>query len=102
MSLIGIVGAVAAVQMVDEARSRIPDGLRGLTFYSADDEWLFLGSGHPHMCGDCASYDGDIYSGDELRSAFPYHTILDENTIAASVHPNCSCLLTRAVSVGGY
>jgi hypothetical protein len=102
LSLLGIVEAVAAVQVVGEAKSRIPVGLRGLTFYGEDDEWLFLQSGHPNMCNDCASYDGDVYSGSELRSAFPYHTILDENTIAASVHPNCSCLLMRAVPMGGY
>ncbi len=102
VNLLEIVEAVVAVQLLGEARSRIPDDLRGLTFYGEDDEWMFLGSGHPNMCGDCAGYEGDIYSGVELRSAFPYHTILDENTIAASVHPNCSCLLMRAVSAGGY
>jgi hypothetical protein len=102
LSLLGIVEAVAAVQMVGEAKRRIPVGLRGLTFYSEDDEWVFLSSGHPNMCVDCADYEGDIYSGTELRSAFPYHTIIDENTIAASVHPNCSCLLMRAVSMGGF
>jgi hypothetical protein len=102
LSLLEIVEAVVAVQIVEGAKRRIPDGLRGLTFYGEDDEWLFLQSDHPNMCGDCASYNGDVYSGSELRSTFPYHTILDENTIAASVHPNCSCLLLRAVSAVGY
>lgn len=96
MSLLEIVGAVAAVQTVIESKSRIPDGLRGLTFYSETDEWMFLGSDHPNMCSDCTSYDGDIYFGTELRSTFPYHTIIDENNIAAQVHPNCTCLLVRA------
>jgi hypothetical protein len=102
LSLLRIVEAVAAVQVIDEAQSRIPVGLRGLTFYGEDDEWLFLQSGHPNMCNDCAACDGNVYSGSELRSVFPYHTIIDENTIAASVHPNCSCLLLRAVSMGSF
>jgi hypothetical protein len=102
LSILAIVGAVEAAKVVDEAKRRIPDELRGLTFYGEYDEWMFLSSGHPHMCADCASYEGDIYWGTELRSTFPYHTILDANTIAASVHPNCSCLLLRAISVGGY
>ncbi len=101
MSLLGVVEAVIAVQVISEAKSRIPPGLRGLTFYGEGDEWVFLSSGHPNMCGDCADYDGDTFFGSELRSAFPYHVILDENTIAASVHPNCSCLLVRAISAGG-
>jgi hypothetical protein len=102
LSLLGIVKAVAAVQLVGEAKSRIPVGLQGLTFYSQRDEWVFLSSGHPNICADCVDCDGNVFLGSELRSAFPYHTILDENIIAASVHPNCSCLLLRAISVGGY
>ena len=98
----GIAQAVVAVQMVSEATKRIPPGLHDLTFYSENDEWIFLRSDHPNMCSDCTSYNGDIYPGAELRSAFPYHTILDANTIAASVHPNCSCLLIRAISTGNY
>lgn len=98
MSLIGVVEAVVAVQSVFEATSRIPSGLRGSTFYGEGDEWVFLSSGHPNMCGDCEGYEGDIFSGSELRRLFPYHTIVDENTIAANVHPHCGCLLMRAFS----
>ncbi len=98
--MLEIVEAVLAVQLVDEAAKRIPGGLRGLTFYGENDEWLFLSSGHPHMCSDCSAYDGDVYSGKELRSTFRYHKILDKNTIAALVHPNCTCLLIRMVSLG--
>jgi hypothetical protein len=94
--LIEIVGAVVAVQSVFEATSRIPSGLRGLTFYGVDDEWLFLESGHKNMCDDCGSFNLQIFSGRELRRRFPYHRILDANTIAAMVHLHCGCLLVRA------
>lgn len=97
MSLIEIVEAVVAVQSVFEATSRIPSGMRGLTFYGAGDEWLFLESGHKNMCDDCGSFNLQIFSGRELRRLFPYHRILDANTIEALVHPNCSCFLVRVV-----
>ncbi len=97
VNLLGIIEAAAAVQLFSEATRRISSWLSSITFYGENDQWLFLQSGHPNMCKDCASNNGVIYSGDELRSIFPYHVILDTDTIAAYVHPNCTCLLLRAI-----
>ena len=82
-----------------ESRRRIPDWLKGITFYGATDEWQFIQSDSPHMCDECKSYSSNIYFGSSLRSEFPDHLIQDENTLASLVHPNCLCTLVRVFPI---
>jgi len=82
-----------------ESRRRIPNWLKGITFYSANDEWQFIQSDSPHMCDECRSYSNNIYFGSSIRGEFPYHLIQDENTLTALVHPNCLCTLVRVFPV---
>lgn len=50
------------------------------------------------LCDDCLEYEKQPrWFGNQLRTEFPYHEILDENRIKAKVHPNCRCTLTRVV-----
>ena len=98
--VLDIIGVVEAVLLVREARSRVPADLKGYTFYGKDDEWLFLESGHKNMCADCASFHLEVFSGRDLRRVFPNHAILDADSIAANMHPHCSCLLIRVIKSG--
>lgn len=90
---------VVEVLQAVEAAKRIPDLYKGITYYGADDLWYYEESEHPNMCDDCAGYAGTTYPGSSLRSTFPYHEILDENHIAAKVHPHCGCSLVRVFPV---
>ncbi len=78
-----------------EAYRWIPQEFKKYAFFGADDQWLYVKSGNPHLCEDCEGYDGTIFSGDELRSEFPYLRIIDQNAINPNVHPHCECLLIR-------
>lgn len=90
-----LISIVRTVQAVQEAQTRKPPELGNVTFYGANDMWLFLASHLQNMCDECASYDLDTYFGTEIRMLFPYHQIIDENNIYVYVHPNCGCLLSR-------
>jgi hypothetical protein len=50
------------------------------------------------MCRDCEEYDGQSFSGEELRLVFPYLEIVDQDLIYPKVHPNCRCALIRVSS----
>ena len=92
-------GAVRAVEMFEGAKKRKGDVYGDVTFFSANDEWLFLQSDHPNMCPECSSYDQDTYFGNSVRGMFPYLMIIDENSMNPSVHPSCGCILTRLHTV---
>jgi hypothetical protein len=51
-------------------------------------------------CITCQTYADNQFSGDFLRSTFPYLNIVDEDTIEALVHPNCRCYLSRLKNKG--
>jgi hypothetical protein len=97
--LLSAIAAVEAVQVVQRSRQRVPEALRGVTFFGADDVWLFQESGHPNICEACSSYHLNTYRGDELRGLFPYLEILSEDFIAAKVHPHCGGGLVRVFPV---
>lgn len=90
---------VNVIEAVEKSKTRIPDKLRGPSYYSAYDEWQFLRSDHPNMCSECDSYHLEYYNGADLRPLFPYHEIQDENLIYPKVHPNCYCTLVRVYPV---
>jgi hypothetical protein len=43
-----------------------------------------------------------VFTGLELRAAFPWLEIVDANTIWARVHPNCRCKLWRITNPLDY
>jgi hypothetical protein len=90
-SLISILDALEVL----EASRWVPEEFKGYTFFSADDRWLYVKSGNPNLCDDCAGYDGDVFYGDEVRREFPDLVIVDQNTIYVRVHPHCECVLIR-------
>jgi len=96
------VDVVRAVQIV-EAIQRIPKPqLPNVTYYSVFDHWKFQTRG-PAPCKLCRAADTiGVFRGDQLRTWFPFHVILDVNTIGGKeeggrglVHPHCYCELVR-------
>lgn len=81
------------------ATRRIPQEMRGVTFYSSNDEWQFIQSDNPRICEICLGMDGDVFRGDELRTRFFWHVIVDVNSVYPKVHPNCGCSLVRVYPV---
>lgn len=93
-----VANIVRAVEAV-EAYRRIPDKLKHLTFFSHDDWWIYHAVLDGRTCPQCEAYAKGVeaqFSGEFLRSMFPYLEIVDEDTIMANVHPNCRCWLERA------
>jgi len=71
---------------------------RDLTYFSLFDHWDLQAQWDERLCVWCKRMEQvGIYNGDVLRRWFPYLEILDMNTIAANVHPNCRCLLVRII-----
>lgn len=90
--------ALKIVQIVKATR-RIPTEIRGVTFYSSNDEWMFIQSDNPHICEICLGMDGDVFRGDELRTRFFWHVVVDANLIYPKVHNHCGCTLARVYPV---
>jgi hypothetical protein len=105
-----IIAAVEAVRATDaavllEARERIPDHLRHLTFFSREDWWVWVTAGTA-PCETCQRYSGMIFSGTRIRRFFKYLEVTDANTIGGPsaadrglAHPNCYCYLRRVTPV---
>jgi hypothetical protein len=89
--------AIQLIKQIDlhEAKKRIPIEYGNVSFFGENDEWLYISSYALAMCDVCGGYDNDHYFGPDLRGAFPYLTIIDENNIYAGVHPHCGCILSR-------
>lgn len=88
------------VVSVVKATRRKPEGYEVYTFYSMYDLWLYQAVMDTRVCELCSKYEqSEYWRGDQLRTEFPYHEIMDENTIHALVHPNCRCYLVRYVEV---
>jgi hypothetical protein len=68
--------------------------------FSSDVIWQFIPSWDAKQCEECGEYalGTPFFAGSQIRSAFPYLEVVDENTINAYVHPNCRCILSRDVS----
>ena len=95
-SLLDVLDAVEAVQAVEKLWK--PQVYRDdVTFFSSQDIWVFIPSWDAKQCDVCGEYalGTPEYTGDKLRSIFPYLEIDDDATIHAMVHPNCRCILIR-------
>jgi len=97
--------AVCIVLAVQEARKRIPDYMQGTRPYSALTLWTYYLRAHHEPKGDsciyCQMFDGQTFTGSQLRSVFPDH-YWDGDDIYPNVHKTlwgidstCSCLLIR-------
>jgi len=87
----------SAVVAVHEALKRIPPGMKG-PFFTYNVRWFFVAV--PGHCDLCAPYNGSIILGSELRTMFPWMQILDNDTIALRLHPNCRCSAHRISEFG--
>jgi hypothetical protein len=97
-----IVNLTQIIDAIDYAEaSRKPAGYDNVTFFGANDEWYYTAYNTNNTCTDCGEMDGQTFYGYDLRSQFKYLVIIDENTIAAKVHPNCACVLSRVFKVEG-
>ncbi len=94
LQTISIVEAVEAIELY-EALKRIPDGLKGRTFFSAEDVWLYHTEDDARVCGNCQMFDGATFTGEDLRRILPDLTIVSEDMIMVNIHPNCRCYLSR-------
>ncbi len=100
-----MISAVEAVLVVQEARKRIPDDLKDTHPYSALALWTYYLRTHHEPKGDsciyCQMFDGQTFTGAQLRSVFPDHEWVGDD-IYPNVHKTlwdvegtCSCLLIR-------
>ena len=97
--------AVQIVSAVMEARKRVPDYMQGTHPYSALTRWTYYLRGHHEpegaSCIYCQMFDGQTFTGSQLRSVFPDHRWAGDD-IYPNVHKTlwgidstCSCLLIR-------
>jgi hypothetical protein len=105
--MINAVLAVQQVQGLEEATKRIPDHLKDTHPYSTNALWTFyLDTEHQPegpSCPYCLMFDGQTFTGAQLRSVFPDHRWVGDD-IYANVHKTlwgdkadgtCGCLLIR-------
>jgi hypothetical protein len=100
-----MINAVLAVQAVQEARKRIPDEYKHLSYFGAYDLWYYIDTpnttpGHSE-CETCMQFRAHNFAGNQLRQYFPDLTIESENLIYPNVHmtlwgtDTCKCTLIR-------
>lgn len=62
--------------------------------HSSLDWWMFdAWATASNTCPTCLNLNQQIFRGDEIPDAFPYHTHDLPNRIRARVHPHCRCVL---------
>ena len=97
--------AAVAVAAVIEARKRIPDYMKTTSPYSANTLWTYYARTHHapegKTCHYCNMFDGQTFTGAQLRSIFPDHYWVGDD-IYPDVHKTlwgktgtCACLLIR-------
>lgn len=97
MTLLNLIEIVQAV----EATTRIPtDTPAVITYFSKKDDWIFTAVFDSKVCDDCLQYEHETFTGDMLRSLFPYLEIKDLETIMVNAHPGCRCRLERILFMG--
>lgn len=97
--------APEVLEAVLAARQRIPRELRGTHPYSANTLWTYYNRADHDPEGDtclyCRFFDGQTFTGAQLRSVFPDH-VWRGSDIYPNVHKTlwnrestCACLLIR-------
>ena len=83
-----------AVEAALDPRNRIPLAYRaGDTFFDSWDFWDYEAG--PDCCIRCGRWNGVTLPGDIVAWSFPWLEVLDAETIAPMVHPNCMCRFRR-------
>jgi hypothetical protein len=95
---------VLAVEAVEKARKRIPEYMKPTHPYSSQALWTFylrtLREPVGESCPYCEMFDGQTFTGSQLRSVFPDHKWVGDD-IYPNVHmtlwgkDTCACLLIR-------
>ena len=84
-----------------EALKRVPtDTPARITYFSVNDEWVFTAVFDNRVCPHCLAFENQTFTGNLLRTMFPYLEIVDLETINPNVHPNCRCRLERSLYFG--
>ena len=101
--LVNLTQLIQAIQQV-AAKKRIPEHMRGTAPYSVNALWTFYLDTYRtpkgESCPYCKMFDGQTFTGDQLRSVFPDHKWVGDD-IHANVHmtlwgkDTCCCLLIR-------
>jgi hypothetical protein len=104
LCLTEIAQVVKAVEAA-EAKNRVPDDLKHTHPYSSLALWTFYARTHHdapgEICRYCQFFDGQTFTGSQLRSVFPDHR-WEGTDIYPDVHKTlwgrdgeCTCLLIR-------
>ena len=105
MQALQAIQIVREVQQFQKALKRVPEHLKHTYPYSANALWTFYLDTHHDPVGEscvyCQMFDGQTFTGSQLRSVFPDHE-WDGDDIYANVHKTlwgkegtCACLLIR-------
>lgn len=88
--------ATATVQVMETAGKGLNELFETvITERSEGGFWTFE-TDNPNSCNRCSYYEGvSVFRGDSLKTLFPDHTMIDEDTIRVNLHPNCECKLRR-------
>lgn len=87
------------------AKQRIPEHMRDTAPYSVNALWTYYNRTYKdpegESCPYCLMFDGQTFTGDQLRTVFPDHVWVGDD-IYPNVHKTlwnkestCSCLLIR-------
>jgi hypothetical protein len=95
-----------------EARKRIPDEFKGLSYFGAYDIWHYIDTTSKDPvhgeCETCHRFHAYTFTGNTLRSYFPDLTVEAENLINPNVHKTlwgtdtCKCYLIRVTGNPDY
>lgn len=100
-----IVAVVEAVEgwELEEAKKYIPADLSGAQSFFGDlDIWFLTAITDDRTCFSCMVVDQFVFTGRELRPAFPWMQIETSDEIKANIHPNCRCRLWRITTYADY
>jgi hypothetical protein len=101
-----LVSLINIVKLTQEAaRKRVPEHLKFSHPYSSNALWTFYARTHHdpegETCNYCSMFDGQTFTGDQLRTVFPDHR-WEGDDIYPDVHKTlwgregtCACLLIR-------
>jgi hypothetical protein len=89
-------------QPLTEAKQRIPDELRGNSFFSTFDLYTYKAITDDRTCNVCMQFDNMIIQGDIIRAYYPYLEIISTNQMLPHVHPRCRCTLLRVTDLSDY
>ena len=91
--IIEAVEIVKSIRRIDRDQFPVP-----ITFFSEKDVWLYVAVTDDRTCMECRQWESDPqFTGNMVRSFFPFLEIVDTDRIEVHNHPNCRCYLERVV-----